>query len=152
MKKLSSGREQKKNPGTKDRTPSLSDRKRLVAISLFLFFLFNLVIFQFFRIQIIDGNKWSKKAAQQHCLTVQEPFKRGVFYSNPSVKEGHLEQKQPLVIDVPLFHLYIDPKLIPDGQKGYVAKTLSLFLGANNKEAKFIREQFEKKSRSRKLA
>ena len=95
-------------------TPTSHDRRLLVGIAIFLFFLFSLLIVQFYKMQIVDGAKWRKAADRQHRLSVIEPYCRGVFYSNSSVKKGHPEKAQPFVIDVPRFHLYADPKAIPE--------------------------------------
>ncbi len=38
----------------------LKDLKRLVIVAVFVFFFFALFILQFYKIQIIDGEKWSK--------------------------------------------------------------------------------------------
>ena len=71
-------------------------RKRLVWVSLGVFALFCLLIVQFFKIQIIEGEKWTKRAKSQHQLVVTEPFKRGLFYSNTSIKLGHPEIRRKL--------------------------------------------------------
>lgn len=129
----------------------LEARKRLIGISLFLFFLFSLLIVQFFRIQILEGEKWAKAARAQHQLVVIEPFKRGLFYSNVSIKQGHPEMPHPFVIDIPKFHLYADPTQIPESCRAHIAKELGMLLKSDPEECAKIRVQFEKKSRSRKL-
>ena len=127
-------------------------RKRLLWISLFLFFLFCLLIAQFFRIQIIEGEKWTKAAKSQHQLVVVEPFKRGLFYSNTSIKQGHPEISQPFVIDVPKFHLYADPSSHSRFRRDEVAQSLTKFLKLRKEEQVKLRAQFERKTSSRKLA
>ena len=127
-------------------------RKRLVWVSLGVFALFCLLIVQFFKIQIIEGDKWTKRAKSQHQLVVTEPFKRGLFYSNTSIKLGHPETPQAFVIDVPKFHLYADPNSIPEKARDEIARKLCGFLRVNGEEAIKLRHQLEKKSRSRKLA
>jgi cell division protein FtsI (penicillin-binding protein 3) len=129
----------------------LESRKRLVGISLFVFFLFSLLIVQYYKIQIIEGDKWTKHALEQHQLVVIEPFKRGLFYSNSSIKAGHPDKPQPFVIDVPKYHLYIDPKALPEEVKGQIADQLIQLLRLNLPESDKLHLQFEKKSRSRKL-
>src|SRR3972149_6993323 len=79
---------------------AVGNKRRLVLLFIFLFSLFSLVNFFFFRIQILEGEKWAKKADAQHRLVVVEPCKRGQFYSNTAIKEGHLISKHPFVIDV----------------------------------------------------
>ncbi len=135
-------------------SPDLSDRKRLISVAVFIFVLFSLLIIQFYRIQIVEGEKWAKKAQAQHQFIVKDPGKRGLFYSNTSVKLGHPEYPQPLVIDVPKFHLYIDPEAIPERLRDYMSEQVAKFLKIhdNQKEKRMLREQFDKKLRSRKVA
>lgn len=130
---------------------SLENRKRLVWISLSTFLLFSLLIVQYYKVQIIEGDKWTKHALAQHQLAVVEPFKRGLFYSNNSVREGHPDKPQPFVIDIPKFHLYIDPEGIPFEARDLMAAKLSELLRLNDREVVKLRAQFDKKSRSRKL-
>lgn len=131
---------------------NLKARKRLVFVSIFLFFLFSLLIIQFFRIQIIEGEKWTKHARAQHQLIVAEPFKRGLFFSNTTIKQGHPEVPQAFVIDVPKFHLFADPQAIPEPCREEVAQKITQLLQLKVEEAKKLRKQFDRKSRSRKLA
>lgn len=133
-------------------SPSSEDRKRLVWLSLFVFSLFCLLILQFYKIQIIEGDKWTKEAELQHHLTVIEPFKRGLFFSNTSLKAGHPEQHQPFVIDVPKFHLFADPESIPAEYRKEISNKISQFLNLQRQESQKLKSQFQKKSRSRRLA
>lgn len=131
--------------------PKSEDRKRLVWISLFLFGLFGLIIIQFYKIQIIEGDKWSRDARAQHQLVVIEPFKRGLFYSNNTIKAGHPDVAQPFVVDVPKFHLYVDPLSIPVETRDEIAGKLASILHLQPKDKERLRAQFNKQSRSRKL-
>ncbi len=131
---------------------SSKDQRRLIGVALFLLFLFSLLVIQFFRIQIVQHEKWEKQAYSQHTTIVKEPFKRGVFYSNTSVKSAHPSSPQALVIDVPKFHLYIDPKSVPEDARDLIAAKLASFLEGEAHEHGVIRAQFDKLSRSRKLA
>ena len=124
---------------------------RLLGISLFLFFLFSRLIVQFFKIQIIEGEKWAKAAKAQHQLVVIEPLKRGLFYSNASIKQAHPETSQPFVIDIPKFHLYVDPSQVPSIYKEEMIKGLCAVLSLEMSNIGRLHVQFEKKSRSRKL-
>lgn len=130
--------------------PDLSSRKRLVAVSIVLFFFFSLLIIAFFKIQVIEQEKWERRAKAQHQLVVTEPFKRGLFYSNTALKQGHPETPQAFVIDVAKFHLFADPQSIPPEWRQEIASQLATLLGEETTTR--IREQLEKKSRSRKLA
>ena len=132
-------------------TPSLSDRKLLVFVALFLFFLFALLLVQFYKIQIVEGDKWRRAADRQHHLTVVEPYCRGVFYSNTAVKKGHPEKEQPFVIDVPRFHLYADPVAIPEKYRAEVIQNIQKIFHLNGSDLGKLTKQLQKKSRSRKL-
>ena len=130
----------------------LEDKKRLVILAISLFCLFSLVILKFFQIQIIEGEKWTRKANQQHRMVVEEPFRRGRFFSNTSIKPGQGEYKQPLVLDVLHFHLYLDPYLVPEHLKGLISSTVCSMIRAKDEKKNWICNQFHKKSRSRKLS
>jgi len=119
-------------------------KKRLVIIAIGMFFLFSLLIVNYFKIQILEGEKWTQAAHAQHEFIVKEPFRRGTFYSNPTLKIGHPESLQPLVFDVTKFHLYIDPVSIPAEYRDEVADALTTHVAVNRKE-------FDRKSRSRRL-
>jgi cell division protein FtsI (penicillin-binding protein 3) len=135
-----------------DKTPPTTyDRRLLVMVALFLLFLFSLLLIQFYKIQIIDGDKWRRAADRQHRLSVVEPYCRGVFYSNTAVKKGHPEKAQPFVIDVPRFHLYADPVAIPEACRQEITVRLKQTLQLSDSDMEKISGQFEKKSRSRKL-
>lgn len=123
-----------------------SDRKRLCFIAVFLAAAFCLLIARFYQIQIVEGDKWASNALAQHQYVVTEKCSRGSFYSNTSVKKGHPGERQPFVIDVPKFHLFIDPDSIPEPIKGKMADELLSFLPGIEKRADFYR-----KSRSRKI-
>jgi cell division protein FtsI (penicillin-binding protein 3) len=141
------------NNNRKPRFPiTLEDRKRLVILAIILFSLFSVLIAQFYKIQIIEGEKWTWVGRKQHFFIVKEPFQRGTFYSNTSIKLGHPEKPQPLVLDIQKFHLYIDPESIPVDYRDEAADKLSTLLDLAEEERGELRAQFEKKSRSRKLA
>jgi cell division protein FtsI (penicillin-binding protein 3) len=127
------------------------DIKRLIAVACFIFFLFCLIIVQFFYLQITQGEKWNKIAACQHQLEVTEYFMRGTFYSNTQIKEDHPNEKIPFVVEVPKFHLYIDPYSIEKKYKVLIAKKLFEFFKFSKEEKEKIFYEFFKKSRSRKI-
>lgn len=126
----------------------MKERKRIVAVSIGVFFLFSLLILQYFKIQILEGDKWTGQALAQHELIVKEPFRRGTFYSNASLKQGHPEKPQPLVVDVTKFHLYADPLSIPIDYRDEIAAYLSQVISSGTE----IRKEFDKACRSRRLA
>lgn len=131
---------------------ALGARKRLVLVSIFVFILFGILIVQFFHLQVIEGKKWTKLAKAQHQLVITEPFKRGLFYSNTSLKPFHPEVPQPFVIDVPKLHLFADPSSIPDECKSEITRGLSSLLHLDQSSQSKLRENLSRKSRSRKLA
>src|SRR6185436_14400286 len=89
------------------------DLKRLVIVAASLLALFALLLIQFYRVQIIEGEKWQKAASRQHHASFAIPYERGIFYSNPTLRKGHPESPVPLVVDLLRFHLYADPIAIP---------------------------------------
>src|SRR5690242_3828378 len=115
--------------------PPVELRKRLVWVFLFLSFLFSLLIIRFFSIQIIDSDKWRRVADSQHRTVLVEPCRRGLFYSNTSLKPGHPDLPTPFVIDVPKFHLYADPNSIPDNLKGEISQKLASLLHLSDVES-----------------
>lgn len=127
------------------------DRTRLALLAVFLSILFSLLIARFYQVQILEGEKWVRAALSQHQSIVYEPFKRGSFYSNTSIQPGSLEDEQPFVIDVPKFHLFIDPDSIPNCLKERMAGELFALIGASPASQAELRQEFDKKSRSRRL-
>ena len=129
----------------------LRDLKRLLVVALFVFFLFALLVLQFYKIQIIDGEKWRRVANKQHRLAVAMPYQRGVFYSNTTLRKGHPETPQALVMDVPRYHLYADPVVIKSEYRAEIVNALHQIMGISDQERIKLQQQLEKKSRSRKL-
>ncbi|MBF8263058.1 MAG: hypothetical protein HW387_723 [Parachlamydiales bacterium] len=127
------------------------ERKRLVTVAILMCFLFSLLIFRFYQIQIVEGEKWTKIALSQHQMVLVEPFRRGAFYSNMSITKGHSEDEQPFVIDVPKFHLFIDPDSIPPSSRKQMANDLFKLLNFSNELQKKMFGEFERKSRCRKI-
>jgi cell division protein FtsI (penicillin-binding protein 3) len=134
------------------RRPNIKDQKRLAALAFFLVMLFSLLIAQFYKIQIVDGEKWTKIANRQHYFVVNEPFLRGRFISNTSIQRSHPETEQAFVVDILKFHLHIDPDSIPDPYHEEISKKLLTFLDIPDEQKGHFREQLDYKSRNRKLA
>lgn len=130
---------------------SQRDRRRLTGAALFLFCLFSLLIVQFYRIQILEAEKWGNIAKRQHFFTVDEPFHRGTFFSNTAIKKGHPEVPQRFVSDIQKFHLFVDPVSIDEEHRDVIAKQLSAIIDLPEGDYTAFRGQFDKKSRSRKL-
>lgn len=132
---------------------TLEDRKRILYLALGIFAFFALLVAQFFRIQVTEGEKWSKVADRQHYFIIKEPFLRGTFFSNTAIKKAHPEAPQKFVIDVQKFHLYIDPSSIPPENRSPIAQQLMKMIKLPPSEQAIFRSQFNRsKSRSRKLA
>lgn len=124
---------------------------RVVILGLGLFALFSLLVLQFFRLQIVEGDKWKKKAHLQHYFTITEPAKRGTFWANTAIKSGHPEIPQKLAVDIRKYHLFIDPKSIPQEYKSYISQQLLAASTPSELELRRFMGQFDKNSRSRKL-
>lgn len=88
---------------------------------------------------------------RQHQLSVTEPYRRGVFYANTGLRKGHPETPQPLVMDVPRFHLYADPGAIAPEHHAKIVTAVQQITGIKTEEAHRLASQLKKKSRSRKL-
>lgn len=131
--------------------PSKSLIKRFVFISVAISLCFALLIIQFYRMQIIEEEHWKGRAERQHYFTVNEPFRRGVFYSNTSLQRAPEEKKLPLVIDIQKYHLYIDPASIDERYRDEVSRALVDTLGIKRERTKQVRLEFDKQSRSRRI-
>jgi len=127
-------------------------RKRLIPVALFTALLFGLLVVRFYQIQIVQGDHWKKIALSQHQAMETIPFMRGSFYSNTTVKRGHPEDKQPFVMDVQKFHLYVDPDSIPSAAKSKMGRALCALLGWQVADLPWVEGELHRKSRSRKLA
>jgi len=125
---------------------------KVIVLSLGIFFLDALLIVKFFSIQIINGEKWEEIARKQHFFLVKEPFTRGTFWSNAKVRKGHPDNHQRLAVDIQSFHLFIDPLSIPKIHRETISEHLQERLSMTDSEKMQLRKQFEKNSRSRKLA
>lgn len=127
------------------------DIKRLISVAFFLFFLFCLIVIRYYYLQIMQGDKWDKIAQGQHQLELTEYFMRGGFYSNTDIKLDQPNKKIPFVVEIPKFHLYIDPDSIDAKYRIPISKKLFSFFNFSLKEKEKIFSEFFKKSRSRKI-
>jgi len=127
------------------------DLRRLLLLSLSMLILFCFIILQFYKVQILEGKKWVRQARAQHQFSVVEPYKRGRFFANNTLKEVHPESAQPLVFDVKRYHLFIDPIAIHEGAREEISEKIGELLSLNWGEKNEVRKQFNKKSRSRRL-
>lgn len=122
---------------------------RILLLFFGLFFLFSLLVVRFFWLQIIENDKWKKRALAQHQLILDEIPKRGVFYASPVIKKGILTSKVPLVVDIPKYHLFADCIAIPPEIRSEFSEQLAKLLPQNN--ASFLENEFAKPSRARRL-
>ncbi len=122
---------------------------RLLYAGLFLVFLFSLLIMQFFILQVVQQSYWQKKARAQHVFVIEDPFRRGVFYSNSGLQPSHPAKVTPFVIDVQKFHLHADPYSIPDGKRQAVGELLVKHFDLTPEE---VERHLSKRSRDRVLS
>jgi cell division protein FtsI (penicillin-binding protein 3) len=113
--------------------------------------LFCLLVAQFFRLQVLEHQRWKRRAEAQHFFVVKEPFRRGTFYANTSVQPLHQDRPVAFAIDVPLSHLYADPKEIPPAVRMEICESVLRILCPSVKEATKMLFELKKKSRSRRL-
>lgn len=107
---------------------------------------------RFFSLQVLEGEKWSAYALRQHYFLVNEPFKRGTFYSNPTLRPHHACEPQQIVFDLLKYHLCVDTLSIPNEHKNEIALQLSHFLDLNQAQENQLEKQLFRRSRNRKLA
>lgn len=126
-------------------------RRRLLLVFLGLFSLFSLLVVQFFKIQIFEGDKWSAIAKRQHFFTIKEPFKRGTFWSNGEVRKFHPKKPLRFAFDLQKYHLYIDPLSIPEHLREEIITFLLGTVPMTEKEKESLSSHFQRQSRSRKI-
>lgn len=129
----------------------IQNKKRLLILVSGVFFLFSLLVIQFYRLQIVEHKKWAKRAQMQHYFVISEPAIRGTFWANTSLKKGHPEIPQKLAVDIRKYHLHIDPNSLPDEYKKEISQNLMALASPNPQEARLFLQQFKKKSRDRKI-
>lgn len=119
---------------------------RQVFLAFFLYFLFSCLVIAFFKIQILEKDKWQRLADNQHQVAIYEPFKRGIFYSDSSI-EKHPVSPSPFVMEVLTFNVMLDPMLVPKAKKDHMASQIDglLCLDAS------VKPHFHKQKRYRKL-
>lgn len=130
----------------------MKDKTRLLLLACTILALLSVLAIPYYQIQIAEGDKWLKEGNKQHYFTIKDPSARGTFYSNSAVKKGHPEKEQKLAVDIQKFHLYIDPASLPEQRKKEVSNTLIGLLDIPEEDQLTFSSQFNKKSRSRKLA
>lgn len=130
----------------------MKEYRRILLLSCGVFALFSVLVIQFFRVQIIQQEKWEKFAKSQHQLIVKEPFKRGLFYANTSLSPLTKNEKQALVIDIPMAHLFADPFQVPSRLHDEIASHIQSILQEGHEDKlRYLEGLGHEKSRSRKL-
>jgi len=114
-------------------------------------FLFCCLAAQFFKTQVIEHERWAFRAKRQHYFVVKEAFRRGTFYGNTSVQPGYEGKRVPFAIDVPLYHLYADPKAIPVEVRGEIQEQVIRSFSPSLRETKRLGGELARRSRSRRL-
>lgn len=126
-------------------------RRRLVLVAIVMIAFLAVLIFQFYSLQIIQGSKWELLAKKQHVAIVTEPFKRGNIYLTHIDKATNQELFVPVALDIQKFHLYVNPKTIPENIKETVSQDLFKELGLDPTLWPRFSMQFYKPSQSRRL-
>lgn len=129
----------------------LIDRRRATLLTLMLFAAFSVLISQFYRLQVIEHDKWQQRALKQHEGVVRLSARRGTFFSNVSIKEGHPEVPQAFAVDVPKFHLHADPAVIPAELRDPICKQIAQLFEVDPEHEGHVRQQLDLRSRNREL-
>ncbi len=135
-----------------DNTPCDKDHKRLLFLGIFLFFLFSLIWAQFFRIQVIDGDRWNAQAMKQHFFVAHEEGPRGSFFSRPFLQAQHPYAPQKLVVEMEKYHLHADPAQIPPHAPLCIGSALQEILDWSGEKKEWAVEQMNRTNRDRCLA
>lgn len=120
---------------------------RFFLVATGIFFLFGLLLIRFFQLQILEGDEWFQRAERQHFFLVKEPFRRGTFYAYKSV----VKEPYRLAFDVTKFHLFADPKAIPEEWKGVVVEGIASCMVLSPQEKAQLHQSLASKTRSKKL-
>lgn len=126
------------------------DKKQAILVLFGLLALFGVLVFRFFFLSVIEGEKWSKIASAQHQIIVNDLPKRGVFYSNTAIVKTQKEQKEPFVIDILYYHLHLDPLAIPKNYHAIIEKKLIEILKEDISQEE-IKRHLNAKSHNRKF-
>ncbi|MEM8728108.1 MAG: penicillin-binding protein 2 [Chlamydiota bacterium] len=127
------------------------DYRRLLFLAITIIVLFCFIILQFYKLQIIEGAKWEKQARAQHRFSLIEPCRRGRFIVTNRLQKGHPDKETALVFDVKKYHLFIDPIAIPEDYREEMSLKVGDSLSLDGKEKNFVRRQFDRRARSRRL-
>ena len=127
-------------------------RFRLTMLMLFLLLSFSFILSQFYKLQITEGLKWTEKARKQHYFTIKDPFIRGAFFSNGTLKKNHPDTTRPLVHDIERFHLHADSKVITESLKKEISTILSTILQEPKEQIFHFHKHLKTNSRNRRLA
>ncbi|ANH79151.1 peptidoglycan D,D-transpeptidase FtsI family protein [Candidatus Chlamydia sanziniae] len=127
----------------------MSHRKRLTLMICGALICYALLILRYYKIQICEGDRWVAEAQGQHEFRVKDPFRRGTFFANTTLREGEQEFFQPFAVDITKFHLCVDPTTIPESHKESVIQEILHLVGEGS--YKHLYKELNKKSHYRKL-
>jgi cell division protein FtsI (penicillin-binding protein 3) len=130
--------------------PLLRDYQRLLLLTLGVITLLAILLSQYYRLQILEGDYWEQRAQRQHFLNVEVPAQRGIFYGTTATR-AHPVPPVPLVHNVRQYHLYVDPQIIPQPVKVAVQRRIATQLNLTWQQEAFIALQLARRSRSRSL-
>ncbi len=129
----------------------LQEKRRLMLVAFFLLFLFSFIIVAFYHLQIIEGEKWAKRAEAQHHFVTSKSAKRGCFFARYSLKGDHLNKEVLLVGNVKRYHFYVDPLSIPRILVEELTDQIGDLLSSSWEEKNRLLKNLLMKSHSRKL-
>ncbi len=110
-----------------------------------LFGFFTLLFLKFYKLQVVDYSTWTKKADAQHFISIRQPFQRGKIYARTRMNNCML------AVEVPVSHLYADPKSIPAENRKEIVASILRMLSPTLTEAKKLKREITRTSRSRRL-
>lgn len=129
----------------------MSNRSRFLYLLSGLAILFAILGLRFYQIQILEGEKWGEIALSQHQTLWKEPPMRGTIYAQCSLRDKHPTKPQPLVVDIPKYHLFIDPLSLPRELHAHLVEKLGKTLSLSSRQKGEIAKALLKKSHSRKI-
>lgn len=127
----------------------MSYRKRSTLIVLGVFALYALLVLRYYKIQICEGDHWAAEALGQHEFCVRDPFRRGTFFANTTVRKGDKDLQQPFAVDITKFHLCADPLAIPECHRDEIIQGILQFIEGQTYDDLSLK--LDKKSRYCKL-
>lgn len=126
-------------------------KTRIFLLAILVMLLFSILLMRFFFLQVVEGERWQALAKRQHTLVIKEPFHRGSFISNASLKKSHPEKEVPFVIEVEYFHLHADPEAIGEEQQSTLARKVGEWLSLSSDGTRAVWTELGRRGRDRTL-